>query len=62
MRLSMLLPKLLGVLLSLSCNIGHVLASPSVNVALQASFSAPPYILELLLVTAVLQWLHRSQG
>lgn len=62
MRLSMLPPKLLGVLLSLSCNIGHVLASPSVNVALQASFSAPPYILELLLVTAVLQWLHRSQG
>ena len=51
MRLSLLPAELLGVLLvSSSSTARRVLAGPSVNVALQASFSAPPYILELLLV------------
>ncbi|KAL2045570.1 hypothetical protein N7G274_001998 [Stereocaulon virgatum] len=48
MRLFLLPPELLGILLSLSHNVGCVFAGPSVNVALQASFNAPPYILELL--------------
>lgn len=52
MRLSLLPPELLGVLLASSCfPARHALAGPTVNVALQASFNAPPYILELLLVT-----------
>ena len=50
MRLSLLPAELLGLLLSASLTVRHPLASPSVNVALQASFDAPPYILELLLV------------
>lgn len=52
MRLSLLPSELLGVLLvSSSFTTRHALAGPTVNVALQASFNAPPYILELLLVT-----------
>ena len=50
MRLSLLPAELLGLFLSASVNVRHAFASPSVNVALQASFNAPPYILELLLV------------
>jgi hypothetical protein len=53
MRFFLLPPELLGILLSLSHNVGRVFAGPSVNVALQASFNAPPYILELLLVTVI---------
>lgn len=49
MRLSLLPSELLGVLLvSSSFTTRHALAGPTVNVALQASFNAPPYILELL--------------
>ena len=56
MRLSLLPSELLGVLLgSSSFTARHVLAGPTVNVALQASFNAPPYILELLLVTLKIQ-------
>lgn len=52
MRLSLLPPDLLGVLLaSTALNAYYTHAGPAVNVALQASFNAPPYILELLLVT-----------
>ena len=52
MRLSLLPSELLGLLTSLSYfPLFAVSASPTVNVALQASFNAPPYILELLLVT-----------
>ena len=36
------------LLLSTSFDAWRIAASPSVNVALQASFDAPPYILELL--------------
>ena len=44
-----LLQELLGLLLLFtSFNVQKVAAGPSVNVALQASFDAPPYILELL--------------
>ena len=50
MRLS-LLPSEVLALLGLSFTVQHAFAGPSVNVALQASFNAPPYILELLLVT-----------
>ena len=50
MRLS-LLPSEVLALLGLSFTVQHVSAAPTVNVALQASFNAPPYILELLLVT-----------
>ena len=52
MRLSLLPSELLGVLLVSSSRIvQYAIAGPTVNVALQASFNAPPYILELLLVT-----------
>ncbi len=46
------LPKeLIGLLfLVITPNRHGTLADPAVNVALQASFNAPPYILELLLV------------
>ena len=41
--------ELLGLLLlSSSFRLQRAAAGPSVNVALQASFDAPPYILELL--------------
>lgn len=56
MRLSLLPSELLRVLLvSSPFTARHALAGPSVNVALQASFSAPPYILELLSVTIKFQ-------
>ena len=56
MHLSLLPSELLGVLLvSSAVTVRHALAGPNVNVALQASFNAPPYILELLLVTFKLQ-------
>ncbi|KAF6218705.1 hypothetical protein HO133_006056 [Letharia lupina] len=49
MRLSLLPSELLGLLIvSSSFTARHAFASPTVNVALQASFNAPPYILELL--------------
>lgn len=48
MRLSLLPEELLVFLFSASLSVRHAIASPSVNVALQASFNAPPYILELL--------------
>ena len=49
MRLSLLPSELLGALLGLSSFGGqYAFGGPSVNVALQASFNAPPYILELL--------------
>lgn len=49
MRLSLLPSELLGVLLGLSSfTAKYTFASPTVNVALEASFNAPPYILELL--------------
>lgn len=52
MHFSLLPSELLSVLLvSSSFTARHALAGPTVNVALQASFNAPPYILELLLVT-----------
>ena len=51
MRLSLLPSEVLEVLLGLSSFIAqYAFAGPTVNVALQASFNAPPYILELLLV------------
>ena len=54
MRLSLLPSELLGVLLASPWfSARHALAGPTVNVALQASFDAPPYILELLLVTQI---------
>ena len=46
-----LLPSEVLALLGLSFTVQHAFAGPTVNVALQASFNAPPYILELLLVT-----------
>lgn len=56
MRLSLLPSELLGVLLVLSpFTARHIFAGPTVNVALQASFNAPPYILELLLVALKVQ-------
>ena len=52
MLLRLLPPDLLGLLVVSSVlTPSFILASPAVNVALQASFDAPPYILELLLVT-----------
>ena len=52
MRLSLLPSELLGFLIGLSSfETQYAHAGPTVNVALQASFNAPPYILELLLVT-----------
>lgn len=36
------------LLASLFLNLGHVVASPSVNVAMKAAFPAPPYLVELL--------------
>lgn len=50
MRLSLLPAELLVFLFSASVNVRPAFAGLSVNVALQASFNAPPYILELLLV------------
>ena len=59
MRLSLLPPELLGFILGLSSfKAQYAFASPTVNVALQASFNAPPYILELLLVTLNIQIQH----
>ena len=56
MRLSLLPSELFGVLLGVSSfTAQHAYAGPTVNVALQASFNAPPYILELLLVTLNIQ-------
>ncbi len=55
MRFNLLPPELLGLLLiSGPLHNQQVLASPTVNVALQASFNAAPYILELLFVTSIL--------
>ena len=54
MRVHILPPELLGLLFFSGTFITRkALASPTVNVALQASFDAPPYILELLQVTLV---------
>ena len=39
------------LLVSSVLNAARVSAGPAVNVALQASFNSPPYLLELLLVT-----------
>ena len=39
------------LLVSSALNGARVAAGPAVNVALQASFNSPPYLLELLLVT-----------
>ena len=56
MRLSLLPIELLGFILGLSSfEAQYAYAGPTVNVALQASFNAPPYILELLLVTLNIQ-------
>ena len=56
MRLSLLPSELLGFIFGLSVfKAQSAFASPTVNVALQASFNAPPYILELLLVTLNIQ-------
>ena len=56
MRLSLLPSELLGFILGLSSfKAQYAYAGPTVNVALQASFNAPPYILELLLVTLNIQ-------
>ena len=53
MRLSLLPSELLGFLLASSILPYRIaLASSVVNVALQASFNASPYILELLFVTS----------
>lgn len=55
MRFSVLPQEVLGlVLTSIFLHSQRVSASPAINVALQASFNAPPYILELLLVTLLL--------
>lgn len=52
MRPSLLPSELLAVLLGVSSfTAKYAFAGPTVDVALQASFNAPPYILELLLVT-----------
>ena len=51
MHSHLLPPELLRLILSVGVFIAPcVLAGPAVNVALQASFDAPPYILELLSV------------
>ena len=56
MRVSLLPSELLGVLFGYaSFTAKYALAGPTVNVALQASFNAPPYILELLLVPLKIQ-------
>ncbi len=39
------------LLVSSALNCVRVSAGPAVNVALEASFNSPPYLLELLLVT-----------
>lgn len=39
------------LLISSVLNASRVSGGPAVNVALQASFNSPPYLLELLLVT-----------
>lgn len=55
MRFNLLPPELLGLLLASGAfHNQRVSASPAVNVALQASFNAAPYILELLFVTFIL--------
>lgn len=52
MRVPLLPPELIAVLLAHVSFISRAVSAHSaVNVALQASFNAPPYILELLLVT-----------
>ncbi len=52
MRFNILPPELLRLLIVSGAFIARYgAASPAVNVALQASFNAPPYILELLSVT-----------
>lgn len=56
MRLSSLPFELLGFVLGFSSfKAQYAFAGPTVNVALQASFNAPPYILELLWVTLNIQ-------
>lgn len=40
----------------------EVLASTAVNVALQASFHSPPYLLELLLVTIQLPHISKEES
>lgn len=52
MRLNLLPSEVAGILLTFASQsiVRHVLAGPAVNVALQASFNASPYILELLSV------------
>ena len=63
MRLSRLPSELLGVLLlSSSFTARYAFAGPTVNVALQASFHASPYILELLLVTLKIQIWRSMEG
>jgi len=55
MRFNFLPPELLALLLvSHSFHRQRVSANSAVNVALQASFNGPPYILELLSVTLIL--------
>ena len=60
MQFRMLPSELLQLLLASAAFIpSRGLASPAINVALQASFNAPPYILELLLVTFIFSFLER---
>lgn len=47
----------LGLATAFLTTIHHTVASKAVNVALQASFRSPPYLLELLLVTMNLPYL-----
>jgi len=56
MRLLQLPGELLAVALLSTSNIAlqRVVASPNVNVELQASFQSPPYLLELLYVHPII--------
>lgn len=58
MRLHKLPGELLAIAVLSSSNIlvQQTLASPTVNVGLQASFNSPPYLLELLYATQVLTY------
>lgn len=51
-----------GLIASLLISTQEALASTAVNVALQASFHSPPYLLELLLVTIKLPQIREKKA
>ena len=51
-----------GLIVTLLIPTQEAFASTAVNVALQASFHSPPYLLELLLVTIKLRQISREES